>query len=282
MTSKTAYANLFCLLLTIGAGFVNATENGKLLGTSGVMSVEGAAGGGIIPWATLNGYATREEIGVSLASSTAHVDDYSLQVHGVSINIKDRLELSLAHQDFYSDALAQSIRQNIIGLKVRITGDLVYDALPLISAGMQYKTLVDDDVAKLLGAEDTSGTDLYVSMAKAWINGPFHRTAFANANLRYTEANELGLLGYGGPESNSRLLFEAATGVFVTKGIALGLEYRQKRNHLSSVKEDSWADIFIAWFPSKAFSVTAAYLDLGEIAGQESQQGAYLSLQASF
>ena len=119
-------------------------------------------------------------------------------------------------------------------------------------------------------------------MANAWINGPFHRTAFANANLRYTEANELGLLGYGGPESNTGLLFEAATSIFITKGIALGLEYRQKRNHLSWVKEDSWNDVFIAWCPSKAVSVTAAYLDLGEVAGQESQQGTYLSLQASF
>ena len=104
----------------------------------------------------MSGYATRDEIGVSLASRTAHVDDYSLQVHGVSINIQDRLKLSLAHQECYNEALAQSIRQNIIGLKVHITGELVYDALPLISAGMQYKTLVDDDVAKLLGAEDTS------------------------------------------------------------------------------------------------------------------------------
>lgn len=282
MNCKIAPFALLWLLFATGASFVNATENGKLLGTSGVSSIEGSAGGGIIPWATLSGYATREEVGVSLASSTAHVDDYSLQVHGVSINIQDRLELSFAHQDFYSDALAQSIRQNIIGLKARIAGDLVYDALPLISVGMQYKTLVDDDIAKLLGADDTSGTDLYVSMAKAWINGPLHRTSFANANLRYTEANELGLLGYGGPESNSKLLFEVAAGLFITKDIALGAEYRQKRNHLSSVKEDSWADIFVAWFPSKAVSITAAYLDLGEIAGQESQQGAYLSLQASF
>ncbi|MDP1931747.1 MAG: DUF3034 family protein, partial [Gammaproteobacteria bacterium] len=48
---------------------------------------------------------------------------------------------------------------------------------------------------------------------------------------------------------------------------------------LSALKEDSATDIFVAWLPSKRFSVTAAWVDLGEIAGAPDQTGFYLSIQ---
>jgi hypothetical protein len=38
----------------------------------------------------------------------------------------------------------------------------------------------------------------------------------------------------------------------------------------------------VAWFPNKVISVTAAWLDLGDIAGAKSQKGAYFSVTGYF
>lgn len=254
---------------------------GKLIGTAGVGSIEGAGGGGLTPWAPIATYASSDELGASILSSEARVDDYNLSVHGIAVGAYDRLEFSYAHQDLYSDALSRSIRQNIVGAKVRLTGDLVYDVMPVVSLGLQHKTLLDEEVLSLVGAEDNEGVDVYLSAAKAWLNGPFNRTAFANLNVRYTEANETGLLGFGGDDSGANLLAEFAGGMFITKQVALGFEFRQKQNQLSALSEDHWKDLFLAWFPNKNLSITAAYLDLGVIAGQEDQTGFYISLNGT-
>lgn len=265
MASVAAYAN-----------------GGKLLGSSGVTSIEGAAGGGLVPWASLGAYATQDEITFGLVSSEVHVDDYDMSVHGVLVNFHDRVEVSFAHQDFYVDNLAQAVRQNVAGLKVRLFGDLIYNEYPLLSLGVQRKTLVDDAVINLVGAKRSQGTDFYLSAAKAWIDGLFHRISFVNANLRYSDANETGLLGYGGDDAKSKLLFESAAGLFVTQTLAIGAEFRQKRNHLSAIGEDNWYDVFVAWFPNKNVSVTGAYVELGEVVGMKDQNGFYFSLQAGF
>lgn len=269
---------LFILLLF--TGFAQA-GGGRLIGTAGVGSVEGAAGGGLIPWAPIATYASSDEIGANILSSEARVDDYNLSVHGAGFGIYDRVEISFAHQDLYSDALSRSIRQNIVAAKVRLAGDLVYGALPVVSLGIQSKELLDEELVSLVGAEDKTGLDVYLSAAKAWINGPFHRTTFANLNLRHTEANETGLLGFGGEGASASWVAEFAGGMFISKHVALGVEFRQKKGQLSALSEDHWKDVFIAWFPNKNLSITAAYLDLGMVAGQDDQTGVYISLNGT-
>ena len=67
------------------------------------------------------------------------------------------------------------------------------------------------------------------------------------------------------------------------KDLAVGAEYRAKPNQLAFAgapfEEGAWKDLFIAWAPSKRVSVTAAWVDLGNIVGHARQTGAYLSLQ---
>lgn len=267
---------LFSLSASTWAG------GGQLLGTAGVTSIEGSAGGGLIPWATLGSYASRDEYGLTVATSETNVDDYRLSVYGFTVNARDRVELSLARMDFRIDTSQTLIRQSVAGIKVRAMGDLVYGELPLVSLGLHYKSLTDKEVARAVGAEKTKGVDLYVSAAKAWIDGIAHRTTFANVNLRYSDANELGLLGYGGDDAGSKFLLEAAAGLFLTQQLAVGAEFRQKRNHLSAFDEDNWMDVFVAWFPSKSLALTAAWARLGEIAGSDQQDGLYFALQGSF
>ena len=251
--------------------------SGKLLATPGVSQVEGSAGGGIVPWAQLAGYASDDEIAINGFCSRADVSDYRLDVCGAQLNIYDRVEFSYAEQRFEVPALNTDIEQSITGAKVRLYGDIVYSKWPQLSLGVQHKSLDDGSIANLLGAKDTSGTDVYLAASKLHLGALAGYNWFWNTTFRYSDANQLGLLGFGGPDSDKELLFEASTAVFLTHQIAVGVEYREKSNNLGLGEQD-WQDVFVAWFPNKYVSVTAAWLDLGSIAGAKDQTGWYLSV----
>jgi hypothetical protein len=51
---------------------------------------------------------------------------------------------------------------------------------------------------------------------------------------------------------------------------------------LGAFRENSAGDVFLAWGPFKELTVTAAWTDLGGIAGKAPQRGAYLSLWLGF
>ena len=264
---------LTCLAFA-SSGFA---ASGKLLATPGVSQVEGSAGGGIVPWAQLAGYASDDEIAINGFCSRADVTDYRLDVCGAQLNIYDRVEFSYAEQRFEVPALNTDIEQSITGAKVRLYGDIVYSKWPQLSLGVQHKSLDDGSIANLLGAKDTSGTDIYLAASKLHLGALAGYNWFWNTTFRYSDANQLGLLGFGGPDSDKELLFEASTAVFLTHQIAVGVEYREKSNNLGLGEQD-WQDVFVAWFPNKYVSVTAAWLDLGSIAGAEDQTGWYLSV----
>jgi hypothetical protein len=267
-----------------------ADVGNRLLATGGVSTIEGAAGGGLVPMAVLAGYGTQEEQGGVAFISQVNTDDYRLQVVGGSWSWSNRLEVSIAEQKLTHDSLSQAlgltdetIRQTIFGAKLRVAGDLIYTAMPQISIGMQYKKNHDFLIPGAVGARSDSGQDIYLSATKLILGAIAERNWLLNGSLRYTKANQLGLVGFGGDKNNSPEWFaELSTGIFINKNWLIGTEYRQKPNNLSAVKEDDWYSYFLAWFPNKQISVVAAYVDLGEIATFKNQTGWYLSSQVSF
>jgi hypothetical protein len=268
---------LLLVCVTTFAVFDSFASQGKLLATPGVSQIEGSGGGGIVPWAQLAGYASEDEFAVNGFCSRADVTDYSLDVCGAQINLFNRVELSYAQQNFAVPALDTEIEQAITGVKVRLYGDIVYSDWPQLTLGAQHKSLDDGTVATLVGAEDTSGTDIYLAASKLHLGAIAGYNWFWNITTRYSEANQLGLLGYGGANGSEKLLFEGSTAIFLSREIAVGVEYRQKSNNLGLGEQD-WQDLFVAWMPNKYVSVTAAYLDLGSIAGAPDQTGWYLSV----
>jgi hypothetical protein len=268
-----------CLLLglLLSSSFSGLASDGKLLATPGVSQIEGSGGGGIVPWAQLAGYASEDEFSVNGFCSRADVTDYTLDVCGVQVNLFNRVELSYAQQRFDVPALDTEIEQSITGAKIRLYGDIVYSDWPQLSVGIQHKSLDDGAVATLVGAKDTSGTDYYLAASKLHLGAVGGLNWFWNVTTRYSEANQLGLLGYGGANDDAKILFEGSTAVFLSRSVAVGIEYRQKSNNLNLGEQD-WKDLFVAWMPNKHVSVTAAYLDLGSIAGASDQTGWYLSV----
>lgn len=281
------------LLLALLVGAMPAPAmagQGKLLATGGASQVEGGGGGGLVPWATLSGYGTREQQGGAAFATRVDTGDYTLDVQGAAYTFGNRLELSVARQRLDLGELRrqlalpwQSLGQDIVGAKLRLSGDLVYTRTPQVSAGVQYKRLRDAALPLAVGARDDSGVDAYVSATKLFLSGPGGYQWLLNGTVRSTRANQLGLLGFGGDHRSARsLVLEGSAAVLLDPSFAIGVEYRQKPDNLGFAREDDWRDAFVAWFPNKHVSVVAAWAELGSIATLDNQRGPYLSVQLAF
>ncbi|WP_334178812.1 DUF3034 family protein [Pseudoxanthomonas sp.] len=263
---------------------------GRLLATGGATQIEGAAGGGIVPWAVLSGYGTDEQQGGAAFYTRVDTGDYALDAYGASYTIANRLELSFARQSFDLGELQRrlslpwdALEQDIYGAKLRITGELVYSRHPQISVGVQHKRLRDGTLPLAVGARDDRGTDAYVSASKLFLDAAGGYQLLLNATLRSTNANQTGLLGFGGDRRSARAwVWEGSAAVLLDPSLAIGMEYRQKPDNLGFAREDDWRDVFVAWFPNKHVAVVGAWADLGGIATLDDQRGAYLSVQLSF
>lgn len=300
--------------------------SGRLTATGGVTAVDGSAGGGINPWAMIAGYGTNKQIGGSAFYTHIALPNYGLNAYGATLGLFDRVEISYARQGFSLgntgaqldnaiggffgapvSALPQPLQlggnytfnQDILGLKARLFGDIVYDQgslLPEVSIGMHYHHSENADTIRALGARP-DGSTFYIAASKLFLDGLFGRYTFVNFDLDFTDANQNGLLGFGGIAPNGsyrdEYKVEPAFSVaqFVTRNIAIGYEFRSMpQNQLvgynalgNAVSRTSdWQDIFVAWFPVKHVSVTAAYARLGTIASIPDQNGFYFSVNASF
>lgn len=308
-----------CALGISGNALADHAISNKLLLTGGVSQVEGAAGGGLTPWAVIGGYGTNNEIGANVHYTYAKTGDYKLDTYGVTVGFYDRFELSIAEQKFDvsnlrnkvssglgADVIGRdNITQTIIGAKVRVLGEAILDAdtwVPQVAVGVQYKKNHDGDFVKsvVVGAEDDHGVDFYISATKLLLD----KNVLLNSSLRFTKANQFGLLGFGGSRHDSyQPELELSAAYLISKNLAIGAEYRMKPDNLRSpandalfgganvvdLKEDDAFDVFVAYAPTKHVSLTAAYVNLGNIATVKAvgadygrQEGVYLSAQFGF
>jgi hypothetical protein len=111
----------------------------------------------------------------------------------------------------------------------------------------------------------------------------FGYNVVVNGGLRYSRANETGLLGFGGDRRDKRsVLKEGGVALLFNPHWAVGVDYREKPDNLSFAGENDWVDMFVGYFPNKHVSFVLAYARLGEIATLDDQNGTYLSIQGSF
>lgn len=263
---------------------------GKLLLTGGVTQIEGAGGGGLTPWALIGGYGTRDQIGASAFYTRVDTGEYALDSYGALVGLYDRVEFSLARQRFDTRDVGAALglgrgfafTQDTVGVKVKLAGDAVYEQdswMPQFALGAQYKRNDQPDVLAFIGAQRRDDVDLYLSATKLYLNS----SLLVNGTLRYTRANQFGILGFGGDKRDSRSLqFEGSVARLLSPNLALGAEFRSKPDNLGIAREDNAWDLFLAWAPNKHASVTVAWVDLGNIVIEDKQRGWYLSLQLGF
>jgi len=288
-------------------------ETGKLLLTGGVSTVSGPAGGGMVPWAVIGTQATEGEAGVTAHATRVGTLDYALKSYGATVGVHDRVEVSVARQDFDAGAAVAlnaiapfgvepgaRLKMDIVGVKVKLLGDAILEAhtlIPQVAVGVEHKRLHAGSLGNVLDflGTDRSGTDLYVSASKLLLD----KGLLLTGTLRYTRANQNGLLGFGaaGPGRDGYSLQpEISVAYLLRRDLAIGAEYRFKPDNLralgeaaglgNGLQEDDWKDVFIAWAPHKSLSLTLAYVDLGRIVPgitrNKRQTGWYVSAQAGF
>jgi hypothetical protein len=276
--SRTAGVMLLCVV----SGASMAGD--RLAWTGGVTEIEGAAGGGLVPWALINGLGTDAQLGASAFATHVSTEDFSLRTAGAGIGIDDRVELSVARQRFDAGSVVPGLTlgQDVAGAKVRLTGDAVFapdSPLPQIALGAQWKRTLDfDQIPRAVGAARGQDVDWYLAATKLYFAALAGRNVILDATVRRTRADQFGLLGFGGDGSGYAWEPEGSAAVFVSDTLLLGAEYRDKPDNLNAFRENAAKDVFLAWGPVKNLSLVGAWTDLGRIAGKSTQRGLYVSL----
>jgi Protein of unknown function (DUF3034) len=274
-----------CGALTLATG---ARAGDRLEWTGAVTEIEGSAGGGLVPWALIGGLGTDQQVGASGFATYVTTGDYSLRSGGASLDWHNRIELSATRQRFNAGSVIPGLTlgQDIVGLKVRLLGDAVFEPdrwLPQIAVGAQWKRTLDfDQIPKAVGAARGEDVDLYIAATKVYFAAVAGRNVILDATLRRTRADQFGLLGFGGDGGGYKLTPEISAAVWLYDELLLGAEFRDKPHDLRAFREDSARDLFLAWAPVKFISLTLAWADLGRIAGKSDQRGAYLSLWVGY
>ena len=292
-------AMLSCCAPALAEGMFG--DQGKLLLTAGFSTIEGAGGGGITPWALITGYGSSDSWGANTYFTGIALRDFSFSAAGVGVGIRDRIELSFSRQMLEANDGALdgiSVSQDVIGAKLRLFGDAVYAQdswAPQVAIGVMAKHhrgirdgarigAADLVSVEQLGASDEDGIDYYASATKLWLA----QGLLVNATVRYTRANQFGLLGFGGDRNDAATIQgEATVAYLLRRKVAIGVEYRTRDRNLSIDDESAAWDAFVAWTPNRHVSIVAAYVNVGSIAapltGQSSDQaGVYLSAQVGF
>ena len=257
----------------------------RLLATGGAHMIEGAAGGGLVPWAVIAGYGTNRQVGGSAFYTRVNTDDFDLDSYGLAVGLWDRVEVSYAKQKFDASSVVPrlDLKMDTFGAKVKVFGDAIYDQdtpWPQVAVGLEHKRNTTMTIPTAIGAKSGSDTEFYVAATKVWLAGLLGRNVLGNLTVRSTRANQFGLLGFGGDKKSERSYQpEASLAVLLTDNLVLGAEHRWKPDNLSAFKEEDASDVFLAWFPHRNVAVTAAWAKLGTIAGKPKQDGAYISLQ---
>ena len=118
-------------------------NGGKLPLTNGISTVEGATGGGLTTWALIAGNETEDGNGGAAQLTRVELPDFGLTVVSGAIGLRNRIELSVAHQIFDTRQAGATLGlgrsftfgQDVFGIKVRVIGDAELSLGPRAGAG---------------------------------------------------------------------------------------------------------------------------------------------------
>ncbi len=254
-------------------------------------TIEGYGGGHITPTAYLSELSHKE---APLALPSVSFQFYKLGSKDIeTLTISDtffgRVELSYALSRLGLGSLDNDIRDgtpfdivrndiylhtfNIRGL---ILPEDSFDWAPAITAGVHFK--YNDTIQTLdrrmgrsirnIGLERSNGTDFTLTLSKTLADPFFSRPLSLSGGLRFSQAAQLGYLGFA---DAYRLSFEGNVFYNPVDNLWLGYEIRQKRNPYDNGgrllgEEDWWHALSVRYNINTHFSISAMYGHFGTFA----------------
>jgi hypothetical protein len=247
-------------ILCSGPASAGIYNDGKVFLTGGVFTVDGAGGGGAVPWATITGYESRDGINGGVGFTYASLPALQLEVMGAAVGFYDRLELSYARHtlslnltnvdtlglvaesaglgdDLGLNPWNNTLKMEVYGAKLRVFGDAVYTSdsyIPQVAIGGLYKENTTSALVHTLGADKAKDWEAYIAATKVF----FRYSTLVNFTARYTAANEIGLVGFGACDQNGNcdskkeVRMEASIAHLVAKNTAIGGEWQQHGDNL--------------------------------------------------
>jgi len=290
-----------------------------------LLNIDGDGGGAIVPWAYISNASKDGGVGMPAASIWTWVSDsYTINFWPVAVSIGDRIELGFAYQNLDISTLKSDLRSDSTDALAALRLDTGLDNLQMITAhakfqfvkesenwpamaiSVSYKKALDVDklddnltsgaravlgaaspkVMKWLGVDDDAGFEVNLMATKLWKTKIPLLTA---VNLRYTQANQLGFLGFSNDWS---LNPEVTLAILPAANVAIGVEYKHKPDKLRSVNdylnangvaggfsqlndytfgEDDFIDFFVAYLPTPNLTIAAGVANIGNVVHRETK-----------
>lgn len=254
-----------------------------------IHTIEGTGGAAITQMAYLvNPGPEGTAIGLpSLSYTFLKAGEKSVHSYALSQTFFRRIEFSYAANrvdlgDFDDDVRTatglETGRDDVYLHHLNLRGLLVEEKgwVPAVTGGVHFKInqgikSIDHNLGgtlRGLGYERSSGVDFTLVATKMFPDLAFGRPVITSLGLRWTQAAQIGWLGFGNDWATN---IEANVACLVTDWLALVYEYRQKESPYSRLqnlvdREEDWHAIDVVWIINEHATLAAVWADLGNLA----------------
>ena len=253
--------------------------------------IEGYSGGAITPMGYVCNMGPKGgTCGKPVISySFLNIGSKELHVFAVTQVFFNRIEIGYAYNDlslgsFRTDVKnaglnpgTGNVQMHNFNIRALLLEENSFDLpLPGVAAGVHFKYNADvKDIDRRLGGalsgvgfDSDTGVDYTITASKMFPELAFGRPVIVSAGLRFTEAAQLGLLGFG---DTYRVTFEGSVCCLPTDWLVLGYEFRQKSNPYHQIPgllgdEDNWHAFSATAVINDHLTVSAVYGALGHVA----------------
>lgn len=189
------------------------------------------------------------------------------------------------------DVVVHNVNARLLALKENSFGLPV----PAITVGAQYK--YNDNIDNIdrqlggalsgIGLKRDDGVDFVATATKA-IPKVFGRPLILSAGVRFSEAEQLGYLGFG---DTYKATFEGNVVYLITDWLGLAAEFRQKAGQFNQIvvnnktligKEDDWWTLGAAFIVNPHATVTVGYGNFGQLLNTTEDKGLAVSAKYEF
>jgi hypothetical protein len=163
---------------------------------------------------------------------------------------------------------------------------------PAVTAGatFKYNPNVQDIDRRLgggvraLGMARSNSVDYTLTASKTVVEPCFKRPVILTGGIRFSEAAQLGYLGFG---DTYRMTGEGSVAYLITDWLAIAYEYRQKKNPYDTLgtlvgKEGAWQAVDFAFILSDRLTFAVGWLCAGNVANGRVDNGWGFQLKYEF